>query len=944
MENIKLYNELLEKQVTMEDFETILKLQNVFLKENNIEYYYNTTNLIIDMFINSNMLKDALDTAIDLYNKDNIKNYNSCYKTLLDKLVYIYITKQYYQRALSLLQTKKEYVDPKSEEEVNRLYLELAYVQEALSQKNTSLLLLQSILSNNPTPQMKALVLSNITKLYIDCGSIENAKTTLDECFALTKEIGDEEGMSYCNYLLGRIAQNEKNYKEAKKLFFDLIKDNDNNLVLFNENFNYFNQYILLLLEMNEIREVTLIIDSNIEKALSSDDLHNKLLFLKSCIKVDLLSNRRKKNIYSSNYILEQINELETIISENTNQKYTEIKEDELDYQKSSYEKLAYNKLLEDLKDIKFLNDDIRVLLIDYFKSLKQKVLFDEALVVLMNKELEIFIPNFLEENDNINTFTFKNDRLYEREKPFNSLYNTPIEEVLKTNSSNFTNLNKTPNEYNDMINGGLYKDRFNYMSCLPLINNNKIFGFISYFSKDNDLGNNYQKSMLVLSSKQFALNLFLCLTSQSLNFELNLYKTCNKNSNHGIFYYNINKNIYVLSEEAQKILNIKKKILSNDDYTKYVIRSDYKEFIKKNDYIDKKSSYKIQYHLDTKDGIIYAEEQASIYYHDTECYYCGTISKIEIENINSYSLVNDRLLGEDDFKSFLETNRNEKITFVLVKTHFVIFDELKEIIKSNVYSVNGMYIGVLTSCSEKEFSKSFTKTITKLKIDAPYSIIKYPDKLVRLDDLIGVGDYMLKGKGYVEFGNEIYASYISISSITHCLEKALISNSVAIDKYELYAQNSLIGYYLSPNIKGIYNNDSLTSLNDELVYRLWSNVISSVNDENIYLLKIRNSSLYRILSNNENDITSKKIIFDLDSDKYVNEILPLLSKTNCKLVINNASLSSISISNLSKYAKLIVGFNECVDSTLLDMFKMIEEDYYFYNEQGLVIGKLVNR
>ena len=151
MELIEKLNKILENELTSKLIPDILTIQNEFLKIKDYNNYYLCTNKIIDIYINEENLDEALDLALDLYSKNNLSSFRESYKQVIDQLIYIYITKQYYQRALSLLNKKKELIDINNNDEVNRLYLELSYIHEALGEKSASLGKLKAILENNPS-------------------------------------------------------------------------------------------------------------------------------------------------------------------------------------------------------------------------------------------------------------------------------------------------------------------------------------------------------------------------------------------------------------------------------------------------------------------------------------------------------------------------------------------------------------------------------------------------------------------------------------------------------------------------------------------------------------------------------------------------------------------------------------------------------------------------
>ena len=145
------------------------------------------------------------------------------YKEYLQKLSYIYITKQLYKQALSIENEYKNYIDPENKDEVNRWQLELAYIHNAIDEKNEALRKFQAILLNNPTDEIKSVCLSNISQLYIKANDIINAKKTLEENYNFAKAINDEEGIRYITCLKGKIYRLEKDYKNSYNTLYPLI-------------------------------------------------------------------------------------------------------------------------------------------------------------------------------------------------------------------------------------------------------------------------------------------------------------------------------------------------------------------------------------------------------------------------------------------------------------------------------------------------------------------------------------------------------------------------------------------------------------------------------------------------------------------------------------------------------------------------------------------------
>ncbi len=939
MELIEKLNKILENELTSKLIPDILTIQNEFLKIKDYNNYYLCTNKIIDIYINEENLDEALDLALDLYSKSNLSSFRESYKQVIDQLIYIYITKQYYQRALSLLNKKKELIDINNNDEVNRLYLELSYIHEALGEKSASLGKLKAILENNPSLETKTVVLSNITKLYIDNNNFDEAKKTLQESIELVDQINDVEGKRYCKYLKGLIAHLEGNFKEAKKYLYDLyknIKPNDN----LRENITYINEYFNLILDMNDYKEAIEITEKYLEVVLKCDDSFNKLIFLKNILRLGVMSPNALKKVYKGKYdtetILKMVNNLEAENSANNTLKSTEIKEDELSFQMTNSENTLYSRLLQNLNDVivDYADGNIRSLLINYSSSLRNKVMFDEVLYVILNKENNMIVPNIETTFDRVYTYQFKNERLYERELNFDVLIQTPIEKLLtQTNDINII-LDSEVNML-DPITLKPYSDNYKYMHAISLKKNNKVYGACIYLSKGVNLQNPFSNVLINLSSKMLSYAL-ISLFNQNCNLlQYNLLNVCDSKSPTGIFYYSVKDMQYILSEKCQKILNIDRPKISKEEYVKLISKSDLKEYLKQKELLEKQEEYEVKYHLNIKDKNILVSEVASPFITNSgEQYYCGRISLLEFDETFLHEIKQFHPLSFKEFSLYLDTLKDKSFKVLAINSRKDIFTELYNLFNDNIYFINNIYYYIFIDKNVKNITSKLEKAHLK---DISYTIIEYPDKLVRIDDLLGLTSYMLTKEGYVDFGNEIYACYISKSTICECLERALITDNVIINYKDLFVGEDKVGLYAYPTIKGIYNNDSLKVIDDNEIYDLYKYLVNNIKESNdIYLLKIRNISLLNLLK--ENKIQMKSVIFDLNGSDYANEILKHISNKNYKLIVTNEFMKNISIESIINYSNSIVGFSDEIDDSIIKLFETYNNKYYFYGDKGFRI------
>ena len=161
---------------------------------------------------------------------------------------------------------------------------------------------------------------------------------------------------------------------------------------------------------------------------------------------------------------------------------------------------------------------------------------------------------------------------------------------------------------------------------------------------------------------------------------------------------------------------------------------------------------------------------------------------------------------------------------------------------------------------------------------------------------------------------NDLYASYISLDALNECFNKSLINKDIALDLKKGTVGKLFLWILFNSCLKGIYDYDSLINIDDEAIYKLDKMVINYlknendiINKESIILMRIRNSSLLKAL--NENVINDNhQIIFELDNEKDIDEILDKISSTNCKVIIGLRALRCLSFKSLVDYSRLSRG------------------------------------
>ena len=93
MDIIQAFSQLKEKEISLDLLSEVIELREMCEEQDNNEYYFQCSNLIIDIFISEGLLDDALKTALMTQEllDDNKNDYQESYKKLLDSLAYIYI-------------------------------------------------------------------------------------------------------------------------------------------------------------------------------------------------------------------------------------------------------------------------------------------------------------------------------------------------------------------------------------------------------------------------------------------------------------------------------------------------------------------------------------------------------------------------------------------------------------------------------------------------------------------------------------------------------------------------------------------------------------------------------------------------------------------------------------------------------------------------------------
>lgn len=923
----------------------VLKLkENIdnYLKNKEFDLYFESLFTIIQYYIDN----DNLDEALIYCNKmdENIDkvNYKDNYKRLLDFYVYIYIHKQFYERALSYSSIKMNYIDVTNQKEINRWYLERSYIYEAVNDSIQAFRQLEIILNNDPEDYIKSIALENIIKLYIDNNDLYNAQIRLDESMEFALKINDQEGLDYCTFLQSKIYRLKEQYDLAFKTIKSL-KINDN---LDELNFSYLNEYINLCIDSERYNDGINIASKYYESVKNSKDFENMLLFYKNYLRLSLTINPRqvKQRLFINSFeIFDKINDLELTINNNKAVESSKIREDEIQLELRLNEERGYNAFNDIVNYIKFNeNSTLRDFIFDYFSSLSFKFTLADATLVLFGKLTKELIKTDNKKSDEISTYQFKNNRLYERNCEFSLINNTLVEKLIDAPVDFITfDINNSSVDYNDLLQTKLYKElNYKFVICMPIYDNNELVGATLINLFNNDLNNTKSLTEIKLINKLFGVNLLKYLNKVSFDNQEGIINATVNNLNIASFYQIIDgKNKLHLSDKLKKMLGVNDEILSEVVYVSNLNPTDYDKYLTKYDYFEKKVPYRITYHYEIDGKEYLFSEQASPYINkNNELYYCGTIEKVIIDSELSNEVINANegliLLDFEQLNIRLENLKKSSFTGFAFKSNDnknKVFDKLKKVFNEKVYNDDNLFVVIVPFKELK--SREANKLVKECNdIDfISYTFINYPSQLLRISDFIEISQFLLNNDGYVEFNNENYASFISYNTVTNCVLKAINTNTVEV-AFNKLTINNINGLYLIPSITGVYGVNSIYQLKKKLINDLDVALLKKlkcIETNDLIVKNINISSLYNVLLNKELEsvLDNENLVFminDLETNgNLFNDVLKKISKTKSKIIINESNLKCLSLNSLKYYSNVIVGYvgdnNDCLN--VLDQY-----------------------
>ena len=941
--NVKeIYNSLTNKTLSLSDFNDIINFKNQCKIEMNQEYLYLADILIIDLYINEGLYDDALEIANKaIHSIDNVV-FSKIYVSFIERLIYIFIQKKNFKSAYRYAFMKRNYIDLDNIDEVNRWYLEMAYIYAELNQKDKALMNLKAILNNYPNDALRALTLSNMTKLYIDEKQIEEAKSTLNDCISLVYKLGDEEGILYCNYLNAKLSILEKNFKHAKHSFQDVFKNIHN---ITDDYLSIANEYVSLLIDMDlydEAQRMCIRYIKNIEK---SDDLEIKKDFYTNYLKVHILKN---KNIRDDvRQLLKALEILQKEIDKNEDNIINESNEDE---KKIEIED-QLSKLIQKIEKtvnitlISLENDNIRNTLMNYSVQLEEHIRFDEATYVLFPIGSLDIIPEVNDNFSKVITFNYKKGRLYERETSFNNLTNSIVEMIISQNHEIMIDFTDSVLNIKDLITNESYsKAGIKSLIAFPLFNKNELYGVSIYVSKSNQLLENEVMTNLKISTKLLEPKLINIYFEEQIRTLKTINNLLAENIHNGVFYYNPNNEMFTLSDELTDFFKLDNKKMSLSDYENLLSDENKEKRSKVIRHIENVEEYSIEYFVVIDEKTFLIEEKAYPYItrEGIVKFYFGVIKVLkdskELEE-DSYEMFNEADFFRD-FKNILEHSKEidykanfvkfridgieEYNTALQTKIQELVYSSIKKDISLNTYVLNdGDILVIVEGMNSKLLEKNIKDLLNTYDKGIIYDdkvmyfivragLVRFPIDTYNLKEVLQFCDIALtSNERYQPFTDKYHNLYLKRKSIIACVNEHIVKNEIELLYSPLLKDNEVSGYLIHYNINGLDNVDLIEEyLNDTYLISLEKLILNTLlksnkaNVLNKIYLNISSKTLEDLVINNyfkKKDIDLYRGIVFCINDTYrdINKIVNQVEKYEFELILNLDIFDKISLDTL---------------------------------------------
>lgn len=933
------YEIILKKDLTKKDLNILENLVTDAKTAGEFKYRYLVTLEIVDLFLSNNDLDDAFDIINKTINNFEISKYPELYVSFLEQMIYVCINKQNYKSAYRFASIKRNYIDQSDLEVVNRWYLEMAYIYAEMNQPEKSLINLKAILLNNPTLELRSLVLSNLAKIYIDQKDVPMAKETISRCLNIISELNDNEGSKYINYLNAKLYVLEENYKMAKKQFAEIFSGlsslDDNQLGIGNE-------YLTLLLDIDNINTAKKFIIQFEKSYVESNDKINLKEFYTKKLKTSIILNSSNKNEYI--LLINQIDALNKIINEENNDLFNEINEDEKYLEASAINNQSLRKIEKTiLLSESFLNSNmLRDNLISFFNNLNGIVEFDSSLIVVLNKSSMDSLPEFFKNDNEILTYNYKKTRLYERKLSFNDLSETIVEKLIATNHELIISQDEMKH-YKPVIKGKNYDESgFLSLNAIPLTYLNDMFGVLIIASQTESLLENENIMILKIASNLIASNLISLFFKENMNYHSNILNLAIDGLQEGIFYYSPVKEKLLLDDKMQRFLNVHSKYYDLAQYRKLIDPSYKNEYNTMISLINQKQKYEIVYKMNLNNKSYLVKEIGKPYFHNNNEFilYVGTVTILKEHSFETSKIFKDSFLNHSDYLNRISFEKekllNIEYKFSLIKLKIINLAELEyqidlknyiieQIYKllehyehNNVYLLDNFdFILISNNTDQRSLEKILKELINTIQQGIKYKnriinlkpqfiYLRYPKDDNNVDEALNLLSKINNSKEeLIIYDYSMAKSYKQSIVVNKLIAEEIIRNKLELLLVKL--NNDVLTYEVKPNILGLayldncfdFIEDKTTIKFETLMFETLYNAIKNLKTN--YIINLSNKTVGNILNKLilNKDYNSNIIISIRDySQEILNNIVEL-KKTGFKVFLNYIVFDKITIKEI---------------------------------------------
>jgi len=932
------YKELTNRSLSLADFSDIVELKNQCKKEMNQEYLYLCDILIIDIYINENLLDDALNTALkSLNNIDNVV-FQKIYISLLDRIIYVFINKRNYKSAYRYAFMKRNALDLDNVDDVNRWYLEMAYIYAELNQKDKALLHLKAILNNYPDDNTRSFALSNLTKLYIDQSQVKEAKETLNECLSLVYKLADNEGIVYCEYLNAKLYILEKNYKLARQSFQEIFK----NIHAIGANYlSIANEYIALLIEMDLYDEAFRISQKYIKEIETSNNLYVKKDFYKNYLKIYILKNKNVRD--DLRQLLQAIDVLEAEIERIDESLLNESNEDDKNIEVANQLKITVNKIEKTINtiNISLLNENLRDCLMEFSASLDEIIHFDEALYVMLAPGAFDIVPEFSDVFEKVTVYQYKKNRLYERAYSYNQLEGTIVEMIIAANHEIIIDVADSQLPVKDIVSGQPYVvNDVRTLVALPINLDKEIIGCIVFTASGNSMEEVDAVANLKIAGKLLEKKLISLYYQENIRARQQVLSFCQDNLTEGYFYLEPEKGKMVLSDTLVSFLGTSEKIINQDEFMKLLVPDDLVIYQNIVGFIEKGEPYRNEYRIrsGSEEKLIAEEGMPYIGRDGMIKFYVGVIKLLAVERISRrYSKPDilktiDKILRKGDdidyrcaFGRLRIYNLHEYDYRLHDKIIMYVYDVLSQLSNYIYYIYDDSFIVVLEMNDQRLIDKTIKSTldlllsgfviddnIVSLKVKA--GIVRFPKDTYNSQEILDFTDLCLENTdSYLVFNNDIRRGYLKRKAVNVCVNEQLKRGHLEILYQVLNANLKKPLYEIKYNISGLKTDEEIwyhleektLIMFEELAFTTLLKETAKIKDGEFYFHISCETVDYLIKNNRFADNNKKEYHrFILCLENYIPTFLQLLSaldELGFRININCSVLKSISLDTLLK-------------------------------------------